>query len=123
MLFSIRVVLAVTVAMLCAVPLSAQQYFHAAIEGTREVPPSGSLATGLGCFTLNPDSTLDYQVSYAGLSGLETAAHIHGPAPAGVNAGVVFPFALGTPKVGTFGPSWSCTTGNARMKSLDQYNA
>ncbi len=68
------------------------------------MPPSGSSATGFGCFVLNPDNTLDFQVTYAGLTAPEIAAHIHGPAPVGLNAAVVFTFALGSPKFGTFGP-------------------
>ncbi|MEJ2719540.1 MAG: CHRD domain-containing protein [bacterium] len=94
----------ITFALLFTAPASAQQYFQASINGAQEVPPTASPATGLGCFTLNTDNTLDYQVSYTGLLGVETGAHIHGPAPIGVNAAAVFPFALGTPKAGTFGP-------------------
>jgi hypothetical protein len=82
----------------------AQTHFVATIDGNQEVPPSGSPGTGLGCFTLNANNTLDYEVSFSGLLGTETAAHIHGPAPMGVNAGVQFGFALGSPKIGTFGP-------------------
>jgi len=104
MRLQICVVLVVALAMLFALPVSAQQYFQAVIDGAQEVPPSGSPATGFGCFVLNPDNTLDYMVSYTGLTGAETAAHIHGPAPVGANAGVVFPFLVGTPKIGTFGP-------------------
>ena len=100
----IAVLIVVGVVVLFAAPVSAQQYFQATINGAQEVPPSGSPGTGFGCFVLNPDSTLDYLVSYSGLLGVETSSHIHGPAPAGVNAGVVFPFAVGTPKMGTFGP-------------------
>ena len=92
------------VAALSAVPASAQQYFTATLQGSQEVPPNGGTGSGFGCFTLNTDGTLDYDVSYMGLSTPETGAHIHGPAPVGLNAGVVFAFALGTPKVGTFGP-------------------
>ena len=36
---------------------------------------------------------LVYTVTYEGLSGPATAAHFHGPANAGQNAGVVVPFA------------------------------
>lgn len=104
MKFAICVSLVITIAMLATMPASAQQYFQASINGAQEVPPTTSPAVGLGCFTLNADNTLDYEVSYSGLVGVETGAHIHGPAPIGVNAGIVFPFALGTPKVGTFGP-------------------
>jgi hypothetical protein len=53
---------------------------------------------------LNPDNTLDYLVSYTGLVGTETGAHIHGPGPAGVNAGVQFALVAGNPKAGTVGP-------------------
>ena len=96
--------LVVAVVMVLAAPVAAQQYFRAVLDGAQEVPPSGSPANGVGCFVLNPDNTLDYLVSFAGLVGTETAAHIHGPAPAGINAGVVFPFVVGNPKAGTFGP-------------------
>ena len=100
----LRAILVVAVAMLFALPVSAQQYFQATIDGAQEVPPSGSTATGFGCFVLNPNNTLDYLVSFSGLSGPEIAAHIHGPAPVGLNAAVVFTFGLGSPKLGTFGP-------------------
>ncbi|MGQ0722141.1 MAG: CHRD domain-containing protein [Candidatus Eiseniibacteriota bacterium] len=90
-------------ALLIAVPAAAQNY-NAIIDGTQEVPPRPSLGTGLGCFVLNPDNTLSYNVTFGGLLAPETAAHIHGPAAPGVNAGIIFPFALGSPKVGVFGP-------------------
>jgi len=104
MQFLLRAMIVVALAVLFALPASAQQYFRAVIDGAQVVPPSGSSATGFGCFVLNPDGTLDYQVSYAGLTGPEYAAHIHGPAPAGATAARVFTFALGSPKFGTFGP-------------------
>jgi hypothetical protein len=47
---------------------------------------------------------LHYNVTYSDLLAAETGAHIHGPAPAGTNAGVIFPLPLGSPKVGTVGP-------------------
>lgn len=100
----LRALLVAGVALLFALPVLAQQHFEAVIEGDQEVPPSGSTAAGYGCFKLNPDNTLDYSISYFGLLGVENGAHIHGPAPVGVNAGVVFVFGLGSPKIGTFGP-------------------
>ena len=48
--------------------------------------------TGTATATLN-GNTLEYTVEYTGLSGPATAAHFHGPAEAGANAGVVVPFA------------------------------
>jgi hypothetical protein len=98
---ALAVVLAVA---LFAPSAFAQTHFDAVIEGAQEVPPVATPASGYGCFTLNADNTLDYQISFSGLIGVETGAHIHGPAPAGANGGVQFPFALGSPKVGTFGP-------------------
>lgn len=59
-------------------------------------PPEGieSDGTGTGEFTFTPgDNTLDYTITYAGLTGPAGAAHIHGPAAEGESAGVVVPFA------------------------------
>ena len=100
----LRALFVIALALLFASPAGAQQYFQAHLDGLQEVPPNASPGTGLGCFTLNPDNTLDYVVTYAGLLGIESAAHIHGAAPPGVNAAAIFPFAVGTPKIGTFGP-------------------
>jgi hypothetical protein len=102
-----NVVIAIAVLTLAAfIPTLAtgQTYFKAVIDGAQEVPPTPSPGTGLGCFMLDANNMLHYEVSYTGMMGAETAAHIHGPAPIGANAGVVFPFALGTPKIGSFGP-------------------
>jgi hypothetical protein len=96
--------LVVAVVVLLAGPASALQPLKAVLNGAQVVPPTGSPAMGLGCFTLNADNTLDYLVSYSGLLAAETGAHIHGPAPAGVNAGVQFALPLGTPKMGILGP-------------------
>ncbi len=80
------------------------QTYVANIDGNQPVPPTLSPGTGLGCFSLGLSKILTYEVAFGGLLGVETAAHIHGPATIGVNAAVIFPFALGTPKNGTFGP-------------------
>jgi CHRD domain len=74
---------------------SAQQavVYKAHLTAKDEVPPNGSTGTGDGTFTLNPATKdLTWVVTFTGLSGPATAAHIHGPAAAGVNAGVVVPF-------------------------------
>jgi hypothetical protein len=96
--------LVVLLLMIVTVPSLAQTHFRANLDGNQVVNPSGSTAAGFGCFVLNPDNTLDFQISYVGLLGVETGAHIHGPAPAGVNAGVQFPLPAGNPKIGTVGP-------------------
>ena len=69
--------------------------FHATLDAASEVPPSKS--TGSGEATASLDTAtheLTYDISFKGFSSEVTAAHIHGPAEAGKNAGVVLP--LGT---------------------------
>jgi hypothetical protein len=81
------------------------QDFKADIDATQEVPSNNSPGSGTGCFTLDPITLeLSFDISFSGLTGVETAAHIHGPALPGQNAGVVFPLPLGSPKLGTVGP-------------------
>ena len=62
-----------------------------------------SSGKGSGAFTLDPaTNALTYTVEYEGLSGPAMAAHIHGPADPGANAGVVVPFAdAASPITGT----------------------
>ena len=76
--------------------------FHAQMNGAQEVPPNDSKGTGTATVTLS-GNTVTYDVSYSGLTGPATAAHIHGPAAPGANAGVVIPFqnASTTPIKGT----------------------
>jgi hypothetical protein len=67
--------------------------FTAAMTGAQEVPPVNTGASGTAEVTYNRDTgMLGYRVSYSGLSGPATAAHIHGPAAPGANAGEVVPF-------------------------------
>jgi len=66
--------------------------FHAHATGAQEVPPVAGSGTASGTFTLNPATKeLTWTVNYSGLSSEATAAHIHGPAAAGANAGVEVP--------------------------------
>jgi len=60
------------------------------LEGIQEVPPTPSPATG-SC-TVNLDEgtgAVSVSCTYSGLLGNATAAHIHGLAPPGTNAGVI----------------------------------
>ena len=83
----------VLVAGLCVVSVSAfAQKYDATLSGAQQVPPVTSPGTGTATMTLDGDK-LTYDVEYKGLSGPATAAHIHGPAAAGANAGVMIPFA------------------------------
>jgi hypothetical protein len=74
----------------------------AALNGASQVPPNGSSGTGSAAIKLDGD-ILSWTIVYSGLSGPVTGAHFHGPAPAGVNAGVVVPFAgsLASPITGS----------------------
>lgn len=88
------VVLGVFAAFLIAGAAHAQKMeFTATLSGASEVPPTNSPGTGSATATLDPASKmLTWNVAYSGLSGPPTAAHIHGPAAPGKNAGVVIPF-------------------------------
>lgn len=102
-----------------AVPVGAQTFriaafnYLAVLNAGQEVPPTPSNAIGVAFLTLNRETTdLCYSISFTVLDGLETAAHIHGPADPGDNAGVLFDISpsppglspLGSPKTGCVGP-------------------
>lgn len=74
------------------------------IDGLQPAPPTGSPGMGIGFVTLQLDGTLDFDIFFTGLLGVEVAAHFHGPAMFGQNAGVLFPLPLGSPKLGSVGP-------------------
>jgi hypothetical protein len=66
--------------------------FKATLDGASEVPPTTSAGTGTATATLDTATRkLSWEVTYSGLSGPAMAAHIHGPAAPGKNAGVVVP--------------------------------
>lgn len=73
------------------------------MNGATEVPPKTTDGKGTANATLDTSSKeLTYDVEYSGLTGPATAAHFHGPAAAGANAGVVKPFtSAATPIKGT----------------------
>ncbi len=65
----------------------------AMLNGAQEVPPVATAGAGTATFTFDTVTRkLDYDISYTGLTGPAAAAHIHGPAAAGANAGVMVPF-------------------------------
>ena len=73
------------------------------ISGANEVPPTESITTGSGWFVLNQDAnTLSFNITYEGLDSEETGAHIHGPAPVGVDAAVLFTLPSENPKIGVW---------------------
>jgi hypothetical protein len=64
--------------------------FTADLKGSSEVPPTESNAKGKAEVTYEGSTkTLRWTISYWGLTGSATAAHFHGPAGEGENAGVM----------------------------------
>lgn len=94
--------LLLAVAILLAAPSArAVQIFTATLDGTQEVPPSGSAATGSATLVLSDDEqSLSYVITVIGLDFASqtpdpgddvTRMHIHN-APAGTNGPIVFGF-------------------------------
>jgi hypothetical protein len=76
----------------------------AVLDGKSEVPANASAGTGIADIDYNPASKkLSCKLTYSGLSGAATAAHFHGPAEAGKNAGVAaaIPNATSSPSEGS----------------------
>jgi hypothetical protein len=62
------------------------------LSAREEVPPNTSSGTGRADIRLDTTSgNLNWTVNYSGLTGPLTAAHFHGPAAPGANAGVIVP--------------------------------
>ena len=68
--------------------------FVATLVPSEEVPPAAnSKGQGMAEVRVDPKTNeLTYTISYSGLTGPATMAHIHGPASPGSNAAVVVPF-------------------------------
>ena len=66
--------------------------YRAALNGGSEVPATASHGEGEVTATFDPATKrLSWSGRYSGLTGPVTAAHFHGPAKAGENAGVLVP--------------------------------
>ncbi|MEN8513763.1 MULTISPECIES: CHRD domain-containing protein [Burkholderia] len=64
----------------------------ASLQPSSEVPPTATKGSGAVDATYDTASrTLQWMVTYEHLTGPATAAHFHGPAPVGQNAGVQVP--------------------------------
>ena len=94
--------------------MAAMVNFKASLSGKSEVPPNTTAGTGSVTASYDTDSKkLTWKGSYSGLTGPASAAHFHGPAPAGKNAGVMVP-------ISPNGPSFegSATLNDAQAKAL-----
>ncbi len=82
---SMTVSAALAAAVLCvgaAAPsaLAHEQIFYATLTGAAEAPPNNSPGFGSAILTVNEDDTsYSLNVSFSGLIGNTTVAHIHGP--------------------------------------------
>lgn len=76
-----------------ATPVSSETVdMTASLSPKSEVPPVDSNGTGSVSVKFDKKtSQLSYTITFANLSGPATAAHFHGPAPVGKNAGVAVP--------------------------------
>jgi len=71
------------------VGITVSERFTAALSAAKELPPDSSTATGTATFTYLADiGSIFYRLDVVGIDSA-FAAHIHGPAPADSNAGVV----------------------------------
>lgn len=67
--------------------------YEATLSGAEEAPPVATAASGMA--EVQHDTLrnlISWKVTFSGLSGPPTGAHIHGPAVPGQNAPVVVPF-------------------------------
>ncbi len=71
-------------------PTEPSKTFKSDMKGASEVPPTNSVGNGNAMVTLDiANKTLTWKITYSGLTGDATAAHFHGPAAPGANAGPV----------------------------------
>lgn len=86
--------------------VSAQNVFDVPIDGSQETPPVVTAASGTGHVELNVGTgAITISGTYANLSANVTALHIHGPAPVGVEGGIIFSLSHTGGTTGTFSGS------------------
>ncbi|MEA2778229.1 MAG: hypothetical protein QOF90_3635 [Acetobacteraceae bacterium] len=91
-MFRRSLVLASFAVMFAGTASAATVKYSAALNAAAEVPPGKSTGTGEATASLDTAThELSYDVTFKGFESDVTAAHIHGPAEAGKNAGVLVP--------------------------------
>ena len=76
--------------------------FAATLDGVQadECNGTGSAGTGSGAFALDTETgVVSYEITFTGLGSPENAAHVHGPAEACADAGILYGLPSGSPKV------------------------
>ena len=87
----------------------------ATLDAKSETPPNASTATGMADIDYDAASKkLTWKLTYSGLTGPATAAHFHGPAEPGKNAGV----AVAIPNATTSPTEGSATLTDAQAADL-----
>lgn len=116
-LFSIALCFAVLVS------AASGQTFTAFINSAQEVPTNSSTGKGFARIFLNESAgTINFTVSFSGLSSNQSAAHIHGAAGVGTNAGVLIDLGAVGGTSGTITGTRSITpTQIASLKSNQTY--
>ena len=103
------------VGILFAGPAFAEK-MKATLDGKSETPPNTSAGTGKADIDYDAATKkLSWTLTYSGLSGPATAAHFHGPAEPGKNAGV----AVAIPNAGTSPVTGSATLTDAQAADLE----
>ena len=94
--------------------------YIANLSPANEVPPKTTTGTGVATF-VDLGSEIDWTLELTNMTGV-VASHIHGPAAAGVNAGIIFNLFLpnvATPTVNGVVGHGSLTNANNANVSLD----
>jgi hypothetical protein len=87
----------------------------AELKAANEVPPNASTGSGTADVTYDTASKrVSWKVTYSGLTGGPTAAHFHGPAEPGKNAGVAVPIS----NIATSPSEGSATLSDAQAADL-----
>ena len=82
--------ISMTVGVAAAAPPGRVFVAIANLAGAEEVPPRDTAGTGVAVYRLSADGlTLEYNLVAVNLTTNPVGAHIHSPAPRGVNAGIV----------------------------------
>ncbi len=104
-------------ALMMALATAQAQSFRATLNGANERPnPVTTAATGSGTFTIS-GTTLTWNITYSGLSGNPSAAHLHGPGTTEQAVGVMVPFTVtGLGPSGTI--SGSATVTQAQIDNI-----
>lgn len=96
--------------------------FKAAMTAAGEVPPTQSKGKGEVTATYDTASKkLSWKGSYSDLSGPATAAHFHGPASPGKNAGVAIPIFAGAAAKSPFEGSATLSAAQAQELTSGQW--